>query len=79
MTTQNIILTKTPQLLTDGSTSTLFVQSLNRREFCVVVSDSTPNMAIKPHTAQEINLNGTVKVWAWSNAEIDIPVVITKF
>jgi hypothetical protein len=79
MTTQNITLTKTPTQITDGSTSTLFMQSLNRREFCLVVSDSTPSSSIKPHTAQEINLNGTVKVWAWSNAEVDIPVVITKF
>lgn len=79
MTTQNIVLTKTPQELTDGSTSTLFMQSLSRREFCFVVSDSTPNPSIKPHTAQEVNLNGEVKLWAWSNAEVDIPVVITKF
>lgn len=79
MPTQNIVLTRTPQQITDGTTETLFMQSLNGRDFAFVVSDSTPSASLKPHTTRDLNLNGAVKVWAWSIATTDIPIVITKF
>ncbi len=71
-----ITLTKIPQQITDGSQSA-YISSVNRRSFSFIHSDTSPTNLNIAHSSPELAVSPPFKIWAWSNAEVDIDVIVS--
>lgn len=71
-----ITLTKTPQQITNG-TNSAYISSVNRRGFSFIHSDEMPTNLLNSHSSSELSVSPPFKIWAWSNVEVDIDVIVS--
>lgn len=69
-------LSRTPQQITNGSQNA-FISSVRGREFSFIHSDTLPTDLSVAHTSREASIAPPFKVWAWSNAETTIDVIVS--
>jgi len=71
-----LTLTRTPQQITNGSQSA-YISSVNGRSFSFIHSDASPTDLNIAHSSHELSVSAPFKIWAWSNAEVDIDVIVS--
>ena len=71
-----LTLTRTPQQITNGSQSA-YISSASGQSFSFTHSDSAPTDLNIAHSAYELSVGPPFKIWAWSNAEADINVIVS--
>lgn len=71
-----ITLTKIPQQITNG-TNSAYISSVNRRGFSFIHSDTSPTNLNIAHSSPELAVSPPFKIWAWSNVEVDIDVIVS--
>lgn len=71
-----LTLTRTPQQITNGSQSA-YISSVSGQSFSFTHSDVAPTDLNIAHSAYELSVGPPFKIWAWSNAEADIDVIVS--